>query len=217
MSITKFGIGLVVGSWIVFIIFLTLSIAAKQTVPVICTVISGIFSIFNIFFFRDPERNIPRNPDYILSPADGKIIQITRVQESDFFNTQVSRVSIFLSLFNVHINRAPISGKVNFFRYIRGSFLPAFRKDASTENEQTVIGVIDKEDRKVMFTQIAGVVARRIECTLREGYQTNAGDRIGMIRYGSRADVYFLDEAVELRVKLGDKVKGGESIIGVFK
>lgn len=217
MPITKFGIGLVMGSWVVFIIFLTLSIAAKQTVPVICTVISGVFSVFNIFFFRDPDRNIPRNPDYILSPADGKIIQITRVQENDFFNTQVSRVSIFLSLFNVHINRAPISGKVNFFRYVRGSFLPAFRKDASTENEQTVIGVIDKEDRKVMFTQIAGVVARRIECMLREGYQTNAGDRIGMIRYGSRVDVYFLDESVELRVKLGDKVKGGESIIGVFK
>ena len=215
--ITKYGLGIVLTSWILFLIFLVLCYFYRQPVFIALTVVCGIFSLFNLLFFRDPERLIPDNPNAILSPADGKVIQITEVEEHEFFKGRVKRVSIFLSVFNVHINRSPVSGKVEHFQYRRGAFLPAFKEDASYENEQSAIGIIDKQGRKVMFTQIAGLIARRIICELREGHMTEAGKRMGMIRYGSRVDVYFEDEAVDLKVKTGDKVTGGESIIGEFK
>lgn len=217
MSITKYGLGLVIGSWIVFLAFLGITLLFKQPVLIIFSVLSGIFSIFNLIFFRDPERQISLNTGAILSPADGKILQITDVDENDFFEGKVKRVSIFLSVFDVHVNRSPIGGKVEHFRYLRGSFIPAFKEKASLENEQTAIGIVDDRGRKVMFTQIAGILARRIICNLREGYHTEAGQRMGMIRYGSRVDIYFREEEVELIVSNGNKVKGGKSIIGVFR
>ncbi len=217
VPITKYGFGLVVGSWILFVVIFVLSIIFGQPILIIMTVLSCILSIFNLLFFRDPERNIPQNSQAILSPADGKIMKITEVKENDFFDAEVRRVSIFLSIFNVHVNRSPISGKVEHFSYRQGSFLPAFKEAASVENEQSVIGILDEKGRKVMFTQIAGILARRIVCELREGYQTTAGERMGMIQYGSRVDVYFKADQVDLRVNVGDKVKGGESIIGVFR
>lgn len=180
-------------------------------------VITGIFSCFNMLFFRDPERKIPADSTLILSPADGKVIQIVELKEDNFFHSQVVRLSIFLSVFNVHVNRSPVSGRVEYFVYHRGSFLPAFKEKASLENEQTAIGIVDANGHKIMFTQIAGIIARRIVCDLREGHYTQAGERMGMIRYGSRVDVYFLKEEVELKVKVGDSVKGGESILGVFR
>jgi phosphatidylserine decarboxylase len=215
--ITKYGLGIVIGSWIFFIVFLVLSYYYRQPVLITLAILSGLFSIFNLLFFRDPQRTIPQNPNAIISPADGKIIQITDINEQDFFKSKVKRVSIFLSIFNVHVNRSPVSGKVEHFRYHHGAFLPAFKDDASLENEQTAIGIIDEKGRKVMFTQIAGLIARRIVCDLREGYTTKAGARMGMIRYGSRVDVYFLNDEVDLKVNTGDKVTGGETIIGEFK
>jgi phosphatidylserine decarboxylase len=197
--------------------FLGITLLFKQPILIIFLLLSGIFSIFNLVFFRDPERQIPQNPEAILSPADGKILQITDVDENDFFEGKVKRVSIFLSIFNVHVNRSPISGKVEHFRYLRGSFMPAFKEEASLENEQTAIGIIDENGRKIMFTQIAGILARRIVCVLREGYHTTAGQRMGMIRYGSRVDIYFREEEVELKVSKGNKVKGGTTIVGVFR
>ncbi|MBN2366011.1 MAG: phosphatidylserine decarboxylase family protein [Calditrichaeota bacterium] len=217
LPITKYGTGIVAGSWAVFLIFLILSLLFRQPVLIVFTIISGIFSSFNLLFFRDPDRSVPANTDVILSPADGKVIQITEVSENEFFKEKVTRVSIFLSVFDVHVNRSPFSGTVEYFRYKRGSFLPAFKEDASLENEQTAIGIRDDRGRQIMFTQIAGIIARRIVCELREGHQTSAGERMGMIRYGSRADIYFRPEEVELSVKPGDKVQGGETIIGVFK
>lgn len=139
------------------------------------------------------------------------------VMEDNFFHCKVQRLSIFLSVFNVHVNRSPISGKVEYFDYQKGAFRPAFKENASIENEQSAIGIVDQEGRKIMFTQIAGIIARRIVCDLREGNHTRAGERMGMIRYGSRVDIYYLPEQLELKVQIGDKVKGGESIIGVFK
>jgi phosphatidylserine decarboxylase len=217
MPVTKFGIGLVVTSWIIFIIFFVLVFLLKNPVLLVLSIIAGVFSIFNLFFFRDPERKIPLEPNVIISPADGKIIQIAEIIENEFFQTQVRRVSIFLSVFNVHVNRVPITGKVGYFRYHKGSFLPAFKEKASEDNEQTVIGITDSSGRKIMFTQIAGIIARRIVCTLREGHQVKAGERMGMIRYGSRVDVFFNPNEVDLKIHIGDKVKGGETILGVFK
>jgi phosphatidylserine decarboxylase len=139
------------------------------------------------------------------------------VMKDNFFHCKVQRLSIFLSVFNVHVNRSPISGKVEYFDYRKGTFRPAFKENASIENEQSAIGIVDQEGRKIMFTQIAGIISRRIVCHLREGNHTRAGERMGMIRYGSRVDIYYLPEQLELKVRIGDKVKGGESIIGVFK
>ncbi|GAB4365630.1 MAG: phosphatidylserine decarboxylase family protein [Calditrichia bacterium] len=218
MMVSKYSIGLVVGSWIIFFVFLALAIFTKHAVLIVMTALTGIFSIFNLYFFRDPERQIPNDPRAILSPADGKVIQITEVDEREFFKQKVTRLSIFLSVFDVHINRVPISGRVEFFRYRPGRFLPAFQKDAPLENEQTAIGIVGEKNRAVLFTQVAGILARRIVCTLREGYEVTAGERMGMIRYGSRTDVYFpAGDAIEIRVKVGDRVKGGETILGVFR
>ncbi len=216
MAITRFGVGLVAGSWIVFLIFLILALWTRLPAVIATAVIVGIFSIFNLFFFRDPERRIPDDPQAIVSPADGKVVQIVREREDSFFGAEVVRVSIFLSVFNVHVNRIPISGKVVYFRYIPGKFLAAFREKASLENEQTAIGIEDARGRRVLFKQIAGIIARRIVCEVREGSVVTRGERMGMIRYGSRVDIFFLPDQVELRVEVGDKVKGGESIIGVF-
>jgi phosphatidylserine decarboxylase len=208
---------IVVTTWIAFIVFLILTLIFSGPVLLTITILAGLFAVFNLSFFRDPERKIPDNPDAIVSPADGKVVLIEKVNEKEFFDADVMRVSIFLSVFNVHVNRSPISGKVEHFAYKVGAFLQAFRREASVENEQTAIGIIDTKNRKVMFTQIAGILARRIICRLREGHETRVGDRMGMIRYGSRVDVYFLENEVDISVKINDRVKGGESIIGVFK
>jgi phosphatidylserine decarboxylase len=215
--ITKDGLGIVAISWLTFLAFLILFLIFNQPILMVMAILTAIFSVFNLGFFRDPERQIPNDPNAIVSPADGKVITITKVKEEDFFKTEVSRISIFLSVFNVHVNRSPISGTVEHFSYKPGAFLAAFKEDASLENEQTVIGIVNDKKRKVMFTQIAGAVARRIICRLREGFKTKKGERMGMIRYGSRVDIYFLDKEVDIKVKLNDKVKAGESILGVFK
>jgi phosphatidylserine decarboxylase len=215
--ITKDGLGIVVISWLTFFAFFILFLIFNQPILLVMTILTAIFSVFNLGFFRDPERQISEDPNVIVSPADGKVITITKVKEEDFFRAEVSRISIFLSVFNVHVNRSPISGNVEHFSYKTGAFLAAFKENASLENEQTVIGIVDDKNRKVMFTQIAGAVARRIICHLREGFKTKKGERMGMIRYGSRVDIYFLDKEVDIKVKLNQKVKAGESILGVFK
>ena len=176
-----------------------------------------MFGFFNLLFFRDPQRIIPADLQALLSPADGKVVQIIEILEDNFFHCRVQRLSIFLSVFNVHVNRSPVTGKVEYFSYRKGSFQPAFKENASIENEQTAIGLVDLSGRKIMFTQIAGIIARRIICDLRKGHQIRAGERMGMIRFGSRVDIYYQPEQLDLKVKIGDTVKGGESIIGVFK
>jgi phosphatidylserine decarboxylase len=217
IPITKYGYGLVIGTWVLFFIFLVITVISHQPFYLYITVVLGIFGFINLLFFRDPQRLIPADPQLVLSPADGKVVQIMEVMEDNFIHCRVQRLSIFLSIFNVHVNRSPVSGRVEYFSYRKGSFRPAFKTNASLENEQIAIGIIDHSGRKILFTQIAGIIARRIVCDLREGHLTRAGERMGMIRYGSRVDIYYLPDQLDLKVKIGDKVKGGESIIGVFK
>ncbi|MFZ0392077.1 MAG: phosphatidylserine decarboxylase family protein [Calditrichia bacterium] len=217
MAIAKYGMGLVAGSWIVFFIFLVLAVIIRQPILTILAVLSGIFSIFNMFFFRDPERSIPADENAVLSPADGKVVEVVQEENVQFFNEPVTRISIFLSVFNVHVNRVPFSGKVEHLEYRKGSFMAAFKPEASGENEQTIIGIEGPGGRRVMFKQIAGLIARRIICELREGYSVTAGDRMGMIRYGSRVDVFFPAGTAAAQVKVGQHVKGGESVLGVFR
>ena len=176
-------------------------------------VAAGIFA-FVVYFFRDPEREIPDTPNAVISPADGKVIEI--VTESDpFLGEPFKRVSVFLNIFNVHINRAPIAGRVEKMRYNPGKFLAAFNHKASFDNEQTAV-LFQNGDDKVLVKQIAGLIARRIICWPKEGDHYGLGQRFGLIRFGSRVDI-FLPLNARLKVSNGDHVVGGTSIIAYLE
>jgi len=177
--------------------------------------ICGALSLLVVYFFRDPERAIPVGDNHVLSPADGKVIEIVDERENEYLQCPSTRISIFLSVLDVHVNRIPISGTVGHLRYQRGSFVKAYKSAASEINEQTVIG-IENPQHKILFKQIAGILARRIVCNVREGNVVKSGERFGIIKFGSRVDI-FLPKNCEVRVKLKQKVKGGESIIGAFQ
>jgi len=172
-------------------------------------------TIFVLYFFRDPQRAITEGANNILSPADGKVVDIREHFEDEFLQEKCTRVSIFLSVFNVHVNRIPMAGAVKYFRYQTGAFVNAYKSDASEINEQTVIG-IENGKCNILFKQIAGLIARRIVCNVREGNTVNLGERFGIIKFGSRVDIFF-PKNVDVKVKLKEKVKGGQSIIGVIK
>lgn len=168
-----------------------------------------------IYFFRDPERTIPSEPGVIVSPADGRVVLIKEVDENQFIQGRARQVSIFLSVFNVHVNRIPVSGSIGHLVHIPGQFLAAFREDASLRNEQTVIGM-ESDGIRIVFKQIAGLLARRIVCNLKMGTHVTMGERFGIIKFGSRVDI-FLPPSAELAVNIGDKVNGGSTIIGRIK
>jgi phosphatidylserine decarboxylase len=162
---------------------------------------------FVAFFFRNPTRTIPQDPSIIVSPADGKVVKIDRVGG-------VTKVSIFLSLFNVHVNRSPIAGRVEAVDYRKGSFKAAYNHAASVENERNVI-MVSNGHIKMVFIQIAGVVARRIVFWKHIGDTVEKGDLVGLIRFGSRVDILF-PAGTEVTVAVGDRVRGGASPIGVI-
>lgn len=167
-----------------------------------------LIAAFMVWFFRDPPRKIPAGPGLILSPADGK------VEDAEWIETTAGsrvRVSIFLSVFDVHVNRVPVSGTVTRAEYREGQFLNALNAESAVHNEQTLV-TIDAGEYSVSFKQIAGLLARRILCNVREGDRVERGQRMGLIKFGSRVDV-LLPANVELRVRSGDRVKGGSSVL----
>jgi len=175
------------------------------------TAIFGLWFLFVTWFFRDPERRIPNEPNVIVSPADGKITEI--VTENEPINGKLcKRVTIFLSVFNVHVNRVPIGGTIEDIRYNPGKFLAAFNPKASMDNEQNLI-LINNGRTHIFVKQIAGLIARRIVCWPKKGDYYESGQRYGLIRFGSRVDI-LLPENTKLSVACGDKVSGGKSIIG---
>lgn len=167
----------------------------------------GFFALATLvsLFFRDPERKIPEEPDLILSPADGRIQDIKTIDGQTV-------ISIFLSVFNVHINRAPVTGIVKRVFYRKGKFLAAFKEDASDVNERYEIE-IENPSGKIVVHQIAGVIARRVVCWAKEGQSLKAGDRFGLIRFGSRVDL-FMPLNVSVIITKGKKVKGGLTVLG---
>jgi phosphatidylserine decarboxylase len=170
-------------------------------------------TLFIAFFFRNPKRKIPTLDHIILSPADGRIIHVGECEEGRFLNQKALRVSIFMSLFDVHINRAPVSGEILQRSYHPGRFSIASHEKASLFNEQNAF-VMETEDRfRILLVQIAGFVARRIVCYPKAGDKLRMGEIFGMIRFGSRVDLYLPPE-VQPIVRVGQHVKGGESIIG---
>ena len=181
-----------------------------------CILPAGLVG-FSIFFFRDPKRTVPRDPSVVVAPADGKITEITEVQEDSYLNTGARKLGIFLSLLNVHLNRAPYAGTVEYLKYQPGKFLNAGDPRSSQVNESNAIGIVT-DKCKMLMRQISGVLARRIVCKVNEGDRVDTGQKIGMIKFGSRTELYVpLDARFELRVEVGQKVKAGETIIGVFQ
>ncbi len=166
-------------------------------------------------FFRDPDRVIPNQPDSIVSPADGKVISADSVDRTPFLDGSCQKISIFMSVFNVHVNRIPFDGKVKKVSYSPGKFFAANLDKASLQNEHNAVLLETAKGKRITTVQVAGLIARRIICRVQSGDEVSKGQRYGMICFGSRLDVYMPDD-VEIKVKVGDKVKAGSSIIGRF-
>lgn len=218
-KITKYGNDVVLK--MLFITLIIDAIAYLISIDILkisLFVLSVLLFVFTLYFFRDPERIIPGNitTNTVLSPADGKIVLIDTVKgsEGDLFGVDETlyKVCIFLSPLNVHVNRIPVSGKISYYKYVKGNYIVAFNHKSSDKNERTVIGITNPDGKKIIFKQIAGFVARRIVCNLKVGYDVFSGKRFGMIKFGSRVDLFLNSNAI-LKIKVGDKVVGGETII----
>jgi len=173
----------------------------------LATFLVMLLAAFVAFFFRNPKRDVPPDPHVIVSPADGRVVKVERVGN-------VTKLSIFLSLFDVHVNRSPIAGRIEAMDYKKGKFKAAFNHAASVENERNVI-MVSQGDLKLVFTQIAGLIARRIVCWKKVGDTVEKGELIGLIRFGSRVDVLF-PPGTEAIVEKGMRVYGGSSTIGII-
>ncbi len=172
----------------------------------------GLF-VFVCFFFRNPERAIPANPACILAPADGRVISVCPLKRAPYLDGPATKVSIFMSVLDVHVNRLPVSALVRRVDYQPGAFFIASRDKASEHNERNALVLEDGQGRLLAMVQIAGLVARRIVCYMRSGDRGGAGDRVGMIRFGSRVDLY-VPPPHSIEVKPGDRVKAGKDVIG---
>lgn len=175
-------------------------------------VVSGALYFWLIYFFRDPYRIIHTQDQYILGPADGKIISIQQVYEEEYLQESRIKISIFMSPFNVHVNRFPMSGRIVFFKYHPGKYLVAFHPKASTHNERTSIVIENENGQQILFRQIAGFMARRIKFYFKEGEEVQQGEKCGFIKFGSRAEVYLPLDA-DIQVAVGDKIKGGITVL----
>ncbi len=169
-----------------------------------------IFDLFAIYFFRDPQRIPPPGENLLVAPADGQVVVIAEV--NDPFAGPARQVSIFMSPFNVHVNRLPLSGIIRRVAYHRGNFHAAFRPEATFENERNRIE-LESAGTRLVVTQVAGAFARRIVCHVQEGQQVQRGERIGLIRFGSRVDL-LLPRTIQLKVRIGERVRAGVTIIG---
>jgi phosphatidylserine decarboxylase len=178
------------------------------------SILSIIICLFIISFFRNPKRYIPIGDDSIICPADGKVVVIEDVMETEYFNEMRKQVSVFMSPANVHVNRSPIDGEVKYFKYHPGKYLVAWHPKSSTDNERTSM-VIENESFSVLVRQIAGKLARRIVYYVEEGDEIERGEEFGFIKFGSRIDL-FLPLNTQINVELNQKVRGGETIIGVI-
>jgi phosphatidylserine decarboxylase len=174
-----------------------------------------VVSFFILYFFRDPERFIPEENDSIICPADGKIIVVEKMYDNRFFQEDVHKISIFMNIFNVHVNRIPVSGTVERILYTAGTFYSADSEQGGLQNENCASIISCETDRKIAVVQVAGLIARRIVCWLEPQDRVTQGKRFGLIRFGSRVDIYISGN-VEITVSKGQTVRAGETIIGKF-
>ncbi len=172
-----------------------------------------------LYFFRDPTRIPPEGEENLVAPADGTIVEISHVQEENFLKCRVTKIAIFMSLFSVHVNRISYSGKIEFIKHVPGKFLDARAPESSMKNEHNMVGILaDDENTRLMIKQIAGKVARRIVCACAVGDSVKRGERFGMIKFGSRLEVFIPETAdFKIAVKKGEKVSAGTTVLGVLK
>lgn len=210
--ITKYGLNTFLLSALFSIGLIVLSFFINSPWVKYPLLILGIaFLVFNLNFFRDPDRTPPADKNVIVSPADGKVVIVKNVLEKRFLNEEAIQVSIFMSPLNVHVNRIPIDGSIDYLNYVKGDYLVAFHEKADLRNERSEIGITSRYG-KMLFTQVAGFIARRIVFDLRLGDLVSIGKRFGMIKFGSRSDV-IVPKNWKLKVKLGDTVRAGETIL----
>lgn len=215
--ITRYGYDVyftVVAVCIVAVVLAVLFIEPR-TVRYVVYVIAALLFVFATNFFRDPERTTPAGDNLIIAPADGKVIVVKEVDVPEYIGGRAVQISIFMSPLNVHVNRNPITGTVKHLRYVAGEYFAAFEDKASERNEQMIVGM-ENARGKVLFKQIAGFVARRIVCPLTMNEQVTAGARFGMIKFGSRVDI-FVDPRTEVRVKVGDITVAGETVVAAYR
>jgi len=177
------------------------------------SLVFGLLTLFTTFFFRDPPRTVDVKPNILVAPADGRIVAIDTVPNHLFIGGEAVKISIFLSVLDVHINRVPTAGKIDFVNYNPGKFLAAYKDKASEVNEQTEIGMTAESGHKLVFKQIAGLIARRIVCHLHENDTVQTGEKFGMIKYGSRTDLIIPFDS-RLEIKMNDQVYAGETVVG---
>lgn len=197
----------------------TVSTGSTQIVAAVLAVAGAVCGILVTWFFRDPGRQIPNDPGVVVSPADGKVVDIEELDHDEFVSGPAVKIGIFLSIFNVHINRAPIAGRVIGLTYRPGKYLNALRPESARENEQLAVLLESSEPpyRGMVIRQITGAIARRIVCWLKPGDTLQAGEQFGMIKLGSRTELVLpREEGFEIRTKLGDKVKAGSSILAQY-
>jgi phosphatidylserine decarboxylase len=178
--------------------------------------LAGILTLFVSWFFRNPARLIPQGPGLVVAPGDGKILAVDEEFEPRYLKDRAIRISIFLNVFDVHINRIPCEGTIEDVQYQPGLFLIASKPGATLKNEQNAVMIKTVQEAKVLCVQVAGLIARRIVCWVRPKDQAVRGERFGLIRFGSRMDT-FLPIGTSIKVAVGDRVKGGETILGVLQ
>jgi len=208
--------GFVMWALIAFGALLT-TIVSAVAVPMLL-VLWVLFSIFTLYFFRDTNPDVPMGANLVLAPGHGKVDVIDTTSEPVFLGGECQRVSIFLSVFDVHVQNAPVSGKIALLKYTMGQFLNALKTESALHNENVLIGFesTDPPGQKIGIRLIAGVIARRIVPFVQQGEEVKRGERISLIQFGSRADIY-LPMSARIRVKMGDHVTGGETILAVFE
>ena len=179
-------------------------------------VLVTVIALWCAYFFRDPERTGPRGASLIIAPADGKVLMISEVDEPRFIQGRATRISIFMNVFNVHVNRYPVDGRVDFVWYNKGKFFNAAAEKSSLENEQMSVGVTTPTGTRILTRQIAGLIARRIVTYSKVGDEAHQGERFGIIRFGSRVDVFVPPTAV-VRAKLGDMTTAGTTVLAELR
>jgi len=210
--LTKYGYTTIGIAAIISFLFIIISFFVQNSFGKYGLIVIALFIlIFTLNFFRDPERKIPSEDNIIVSPADGKILIIKNVVEERYLKEEATQISIFMSPLNVHVNRIPINGTVDYLKYIEGEYLVAYHDKADERNERSEIGILSKFG-KVFYTQVAGMVARRIVYDIKLGDSVKIGERFGMIKFGSRVDV-IVPKKWKLKVKEGDITKAGETIL----
>ena len=188
----------------------------QEKLHILFIILSVVFYLLILQFFRNPRFLITEHEKHVLAPADGKVVVIEEVVDKEYFNQPRKQISIFMSPVNVHVNRSPVAGTVKYFKYHPGQYLVAWHPKSSTDNERTTVVVEMKDGVQVLFRQIAGALARRIKWYIQEGQPIDQGGEFGFIKFGSRVDILLPLDA-EVKVAIGDKTKGGRTIIAELK